>query len=105
MWKEFYASTPEAQIYLSKWQLDTQQNIWSHAIANNHGHRAGNGGEGPDEAAQFLGSWEDWSWDPLWKEWYLNVSSAEEGECRVYASKWEVREDGEWRYVGSIGYS
>lgn len=81
--------------------------MWIHvnSSSNNQLNGLGNGNliGGPEEAAQLLGSWEDWTWDALWKEWYLDVSSVDEGECRVYASKWEVRADGEWRYVGRMG--
>lgn len=59
----------------------------------------------PEIAANMLGSWEDWTWDPAWKEWYLDISD-EEGECRLYASRWESRHganpDEQWVYVGSL---
>ncbi|KAH7399102.1 hypothetical protein DE146DRAFT_612937 [Phaeosphaeria sp. MPI-PUGE-AT-0046c] len=103
-WKEFYASTEEGQIYLSRWNLDGGEGVWRHASSSNaNGFGAGVGIGGPDEAAELLGSWEDWEWDALWKEWYLNVS--DEGQCRVYASKWELRANGQWVYVGRMGGS
>jgi hypothetical protein len=61
-------------------------------------------GTTPDAAAELLGAWEDWQWDPLWKEWYLDVSGAQGNSetCHVYASRWEVLEGGQWVYVGRI---
>jgi hypothetical protein len=56
----------------------------------------------PDYAAEMMGSWEDWTWDPLGKEWYLDVSD-KEVQCRVYVSQWEVQDNGQWIYVGRSG--
>lgn len=97
LWKEFYThiSSPSSYIYLSRWKLNAQRQVWEHVSMVGPGML-------PDEAAELLGSWEDWQWDQLWREWYLDVS--EDGEtCHVYASRWEVREGGQWVYVGRIG--
>jgi hypothetical protein len=97
-WKEFYARMPgwEECVYLSRWRLNEARGLWEHV---------GLGGRdmGPERAAEELGSWEDWRWDRMWREWCLDVSSHEDGEkCCVYASRWEER-GGEWVYVGGIG--
>ncbi|KAH3942159.1 hypothetical protein HBI70_198880 [Parastagonospora nodorum] len=85
-----------AYIYLSLWRLDEQRQIWEYVSMHGMGLQ-------PEIAADMLGCWEDWTWDPAWKEWCLDVSS-EEGRCRLYASRWEVRQEtdpGEpWVYVG-----
>lgn len=85
--------------------MDRSRGVWAHVSSHNGlGTGAGVGIGGPDEAAGLLGNWEDWVWDALWKEWYLDVSD-EEGECRVYASRWEVQANGQWAYVGRMGGS
>lgn len=93
-WKEFYTYIPSQRsyIYLSRWRLDEQRQVWEHVSMN--------GADiSPDTAAEFLGSWDDWTWDPMWQEWYLDVSD-EDGAACVYASCWQVQESGEWVYIG-----
>ncbi|KAF2130778.1 hypothetical protein P153DRAFT_374641 [Dothidotthia symphoricarpi CBS 119687] len=100
-WKEFHTHIPEQQtyVYLSRWHLNQARGVWEHRsmahIAN----------LGPDRAAELLGCWEDWEWDPIWEEWYLDVTQdQEDGEkCCVYASRWRVQDDGEWVYAGRFG--
>jgi len=58
----------------------------------------------PETAAELLGSWDDWIWDPLWKQWHLDVSG-DDGKMCVFASRWQVQESGEWVYVGRVGNS
>jgi hypothetical protein len=102
LWKEFYAHLPDqsALIYLSRWRLNEARQIWEHV-------NVASADVMPDSATQLLGAWEDWQWDPMWKEWYLDVSketdSGEEEKSHVYASKWEVGGNGDWTYVGRIG--
>ncbi|KAF2829942.1 hypothetical protein CC86DRAFT_317324 [Ophiobolus disseminans] len=93
-WKEFYTHVPNESsfVYLSRWRLHEQQQIWEHVSMNSADLL-------PDDAAELLGSWDDWAWDPMWKEWYLDVSDEEE-RTFVYASRWQVQESGEWMYVG-----
>jgi hypothetical protein len=58
----------------------------------------------PDAAAEMLGAWEDWVWDDVWQQWYLEVR--EEGideMCHLFPSQWQVQENGEWEYMGRIG--
>lgn len=59
----------------------------------------------PDSAAEMLGAWEDWTWDPAWGEWCLEMSDSEQdsGRCCIYPSRWHVQESGTWMYVGRIG--
>lgn len=62
---------------------------------------------GPEDAVQWVGSWEDWMWDSAWKEWFLDVGD-EEREARIYTSMWEARrergiEGVEWVYTGGTG--
>lgn len=56
----------------------------------------------PDEAAGELGSWEEWQWNGEWGEWCLEVDEAEE-KSFMFASRWRVREDGGWEFIGNIG--
>jgi hypothetical protein len=96
-WKEFYSYNPgdRTYIYLDRWRFDEPSQDWQHI---------GMAGADlqPDAAAEMLGCWEDWVWDPVWKEWYLDVRD-EEGAAYVYASKWQEEEDGGWAYVGNTG--
>lgn len=57
----------------------------------------------PDTMAELLGSWEDWTWYPLWKEWGLVLQEGEgdeDGAVYIFPSRWQVQEDGDWVYVG-----
>jgi hypothetical protein len=97
--REFCTRLPHsAYIYLSHWRLDDQRQIWEYASMHDTDLQ-------PEVAAEMLGSWEDWIWDPAWKEWYLDVSD-EEGGCRLYASRWEARQETNpnepWTYVGGL---
>jgi hypothetical protein len=98
VWKEFYTPIPNSssRIYLSRWRLNEARQVWEHVSMSGLDLL-------PDHAAEMLGSWEDWMWDSLWKEWRLDVSTVDEGSCCVYASRWELRGDGEWVYIGEIG--
>jgi hypothetical protein len=66
LWKEFYTHNPDqsSYIYLSRWQLNEQRQVWEHVSMNGADLL-------PDTAAELLGSWDDWTWDPLWKEWCI----------------------------------
>jgi len=99
IWKEYYAENEDqtSYIYLSRWRLDEQRQVWEHVTMN--------GAElEPETAAELLGSWDDWIWDPLWKQWHLDVSG-DDGKMCVFASRWQVQESGEWVYVGRVGNS
>jgi hypothetical protein len=100
LWKEFYTliSDRTSYVYLSRWKFNEQRQVWEHVSLNGADLM-------PDVAAEMFGSWEDWTWDPIWKEWYLDVSheTEDESRCCVYASRWEVRESGEWVYTGRFG--
>jgi hypothetical protein len=104
-WKEFYTFVPDQQtfVFLSRWRLNAVRGVWEHVSM------AGRVGLAPDEAAQMLGAWEDWQWDPAWGEWCLDVSAEEQdadgagARCCVYASRWQVQADGGWVYVGRAG--
>jgi hypothetical protein len=99
-WKEFYTQTSDDDdqsfIYLSRWRLNEARQVWEHVSMNGRNLL-------PDGAAEMLGSWDDWSWDAVWKEWFLDESTDDGEKCCVYATRWEVREGGEWVYVGRIG--
>jgi hypothetical protein len=95
LWKEFYTRDQSAYIYLSRWRLNETRQVWEHVSMAGANLM-------PDSATELLGAWEDWQWDPIWKEWYLNVSEEDE-TCHIYASRWEVRGNGDWVYVGRIG--
>jgi hypothetical protein len=97
--REFCTRLPHsAYIYLSHWRLDEQRQIWEYVSM--HGTELQ-----PEIAADMLGCWEDWTWDPAWEEWCLDISD-EDGECRIYASRWEARQetnpDEPWVYVGGL---
>ncbi|KAH7075426.1 hypothetical protein BKA63DRAFT_297145 [Paraphoma chrysanthemicola] len=97
LWKEFYTMIPDqsSYVYLSRWKLNEQRQVWEHVSMIAPDVK-------PDFAAEMLGSWEDWAWDPVWKEWYLDVTheEGEAGRCCVYASRWDVQDGGEWVYAG-----
>jgi hypothetical protein len=97
-WHEFYTYVPSQQtyVYLSRWKLNEERNVWEHVSMANTNIL-------PDVAAEMFGSWDDWAWDSVWKQWYLEVE--EEGtdeQCHVFPSQWQVQDNGEWEYVGSI---
>jgi hypothetical protein len=98
-WKEFYThdASQSAYTYLSRWRLNVARQVWEHVTMNGASLL-------PDRASEMLGSWEDWTWDDGVGEWCLDVSKEVEGNmrCCIFASRWEVREDGEWVYVGSM---
>ncbi|KAH7392501.1 hypothetical protein BKA66DRAFT_557793 [Pyrenochaeta sp. MPI-SDFR-AT-0127] len=95
-WKEFYTYLPERQtyVYLSKWKFNEARNIWEHV---DMAHQA----LAPDTAVEVLGAWEDWTWDPIWGEWFLEMKGEEgdDGRCCIFASRWHVQDDGEWVHV------
>jgi hypothetical protein len=97
-WHEFYTYIPSQQtyVYLSRWKLNEVRNVWEHvSMANNIL---------PDAAAEMFGAWEDWEWDPVWGQWYLEVEEKGTDEkCHVFPSQWQIQENGEWEYVGRIG--
>ncbi|RMZ74218.1 hypothetical protein GMOD_00003224 [Pyrenophora seminiperda CCB06] len=98
VWHEFYTyiTSQRMYIYLSRWRLNEARNVWEHvSVAGNNIL--------PNVAAEMFGAWEDWTWDPV-LGWYLD--SKEEGtdeKIQVFASPWQVQEDGEWVYVGMLG--
>ena len=99
MWHEFYTYIPPQQtyVYLSRWRLNEVRDVWEHVSMANTNIL-------PDAAAETFGAWEDWEWDPVWGQWYLEVE--EEGtdeKCQVFPSQWQMQENGEWEYVGRIG--
>jgi hypothetical protein len=98
-WHEFYTYIPSQQtyVYLSRWKLNEVRNVWEHVnMANTHLL--------PDAAAERLGAWEDWVWDDVWCQWYLEVKEEGTDEtCHLFPSQWQVQENGEWEYVGRIG--
>jgi hypothetical protein len=97
LWKEFYTheTNQSSYTYLSRWRLNEARQVWEHISMNGANLL-------PDSAAEMLGSWDDWMWDEVVGEWYLDVSEEDE-KCCVFASRWEVQENGEWVYVGRIG--
>jgi hypothetical protein len=96
LWKEFYTheTNQSTYTYLSRWRLDKVRQVWEHV-----------GMDGvnllPDSAAEMLGCWDDWKWNEVVAEWYLDISEGDE-TCGVFASRWEVHENGEWVYVGRM---
>jgi hypothetical protein len=100
VWKEFYTQDASQVVhtYLSTWRLNEARQVWEPVSMN------GTADLLPDRAVEVLGSWEDWKWDEGVGEWYLDVSSERDGKerCCVFASRWEMREGGEWVYVGGI---
>jgi hypothetical protein len=98
-WHEFYTYIPSQQtyVYLSRWKLNEVRNVWEHVnMANTHLL--------PDAAAEMLGAWEDWVWDDVWQQWYLEVREEGTDEmCHLFPSQWQVQENGEWEYMGRIG--
>ena len=99
-WKEFYTYHPLSQsyIYLSQWQLNASRNVWEHVNMTWSALS-------PQHAADALGAWDDWKWDPILGEWYLEVDREDgNGErCCVFASRWQIQEDGDWTCVGRFG--
>jgi len=98
VWHEFYTyiSSQRTYIYLSRWRLNEARNVWEHVSMAGTNIL-------PNAAADMFGAWEDWTLDPVWG-WYLDVT--EEGtdeKAQVFASPWQVQEDGEWVYVGMLG--
>jgi hypothetical protein len=94
---EFCTSLDTRSIYLSSWRFDDQRQVWEYVSMAGVNMS-------PEDAVQWIGSWEDWKWDPAWKEWFLDVGDGER-EARVYASMWEARreeydDEVEWVYVG-----
>lgn len=96
LWKEFYAQIPgqSSWIYLSHWRLDEQRQNWEHVSMNGADLL-------PNAAAELLGSWDDWTWDPVWGEWCLDVSNEEE-KMFIYANRWRM-EGGEWVHTRETG--
>lgn len=95
VWNEFFAENKKQTLYLSRWHLDEQRQVWEHVSMNGMNLA-------PESATELLGSWEDWDWDPLWNEWHLDVSDGNGRTC-VFASRWRVQAGGEWTYVGRVG--
>jgi hypothetical protein len=94
---EFCTSLDTRSIYLSSWRFDDQRQVWEYVSMAGVNMS-------PEDAVQWIGSWEDWKWDAAWKEWFLDVGDGER-EARVYASMWEARreeydDEVEWVYVG-----
>ncbi|KAF2036223.1 hypothetical protein EK21DRAFT_52338 [Setomelanomma holmii] len=95
-WKEFYTQLPNhsSYIFLSRWKYNKQRQAWEHVNISGTDST-------PETAAEMLGSWEDWSWNPLWEEWYLPWSQMDDGsKCCLFTSRWELRENGEFVYTG-----
>ena len=99
-WHEFYTYIPDQNVYvyLSRWKLDEERGVWEHLSMANANLM-------PNTAADVLGAWEDWVWDPVWKEWRLELREEEgdNGESYMFASRWQIQEDGDWVYVGRLG--
>jgi hypothetical protein len=97
-WHEFYTYVPSQQTYtyLSRWRLNGVRNVWEHVSMANMLIL-------PDTAAEMIGPWEDWMWDEVWGQWYLEVEDEGTDEkCHLFPSQWQVQENGEWEYVGRI---
>ena len=95
-WHEFYTYIPAQQVwvYLSRWKLNEIRNVWEHVSMSGVNLM-------PNVAAEMLGAWEDWVWDPTWQRWYLQVYEFDTSEkSQIFASPWRIRDDGEWVYVG-----
>jgi hypothetical protein len=97
VWKEWFTTVLDQStfIYLSRWRLVEQSQVWEHIAVADTDLKAESG-------AQLLGSWDDWTWDPRWKEWYLDVSD-EDGKTCVFTSRWQIDEDNEWVHIGRFG--
>lgn len=97
-WREFYTHLPaqNTYIYLSQWKLNEARDVWEHVSMAGTNLM-------PDRAAELLGAWEDWEWDATARQWYLDMGSGNSEKIQLFASPWQVREDGEWIYVGTIG--
>jgi hypothetical protein len=97
VWKEYFAGNSDqtSYIYLSRWRLDEQRQVWEHVAMSGANLE-------PESAAELLGSWDDWTWSPLWNEWHLDISDEDTRTC-VFASRWQVQESGEWVYAGRAG--
>ncbi|USP80976.1 hypothetical protein yc1106_08250 [Curvularia clavata] len=97
-WHEFYTFLPtqNAYIYLSQWKLNAARGVWEHVSMAGTNLL-------PDTAAEKLGTWEDWEWDAIAGQWYLDMGSDTGEKIQMFASPWRIQEDGEWLYVGPIG--
>lgn len=97
-WREFYTFLPtqNAYIYLSQWKLNEARGVWEHVSMTGTNLM-------PNDAAEKLGAWEDWKWDAVAGQWYLDMGSESGEQVQIFASPWQIQEDGEWVYVGTIG--
>lgn len=97
-WHEFYTFLPtqNAYIYLSEWNLNEARGVWEHVSMAGTNLL-------PDTAAERLGAWEDWKWDAISGQWYLDMRSDTGDKIQMFASPWRIQEDGEWLYIGPIG--
>ncbi|KAF1852019.1 uncharacterized protein K460DRAFT_325514 [Cucurbitaria berberidis CBS 394.84] len=98
-WHEFYTYLPRQNtyVYLSQWKLNEVRGVWEYVSMADANLM-------PDTAAEMLGAWEDWMWDPSLKEWRLEVKTeGGDGESCICASRWQVQNNGEWVYVGILG--
>jgi hypothetical protein len=96
-WHEFYTFLPTqaTYIYLSQWRLNEARDVWEHVSMAGTDLM-------PDVAAESLGAWEDWKWDEISRQWYLDMGSENGEKIQLFASPWRIQEDGEWTYVGTI---
>lgn len=98
-WHEFHTYIPEEKtyVYLSEWKLNEARGVWEHVSKADVDLM-------PDVAAEVLGAWEDWMWDPVGKEWRIEIKGQESGDggSYVFPSRWQVQEDGEWVYAGML---
>ncbi|KAL6153644.1 hypothetical protein ACJQWK_11476 [Exserohilum turcicum] len=98
VWCEFYTylQAQDTYVFLSQWRLNEARNVWEHV------NMAGTNLM-PDRAAELLGAWEDWEWDAIAQQWYLDMGPGTSEKIQIFASPWQVQDDGEWVYVGTIG--
>ncbi|KAF7571181.1 hypothetical protein PtrM4_111830 [Pyrenophora tritici-repentis] len=98
VWHEFYTYIPSERTFLSlsRWKLNEARNVWEHVSQASTNIL-------PNAAAEKLGAWEDWKWHPVWG-WYLDLEDEGSGEkAKIFASPWQVDDDDEWVYVGTLG--
>ncbi|OAL50266.1 hypothetical protein IQ07DRAFT_50752 [Pyrenochaeta sp. DS3sAY3a] len=105
-WKEYFTVLPQSPVtflYISLWKSTGGGSVWEHT------NMYLNNTVTPESAAEALGAWEDWKWDALWGEWFLEQGDDgdddDDGDTKfyLYTSQWRYNEHQGWRYVGSIG--
>lgn len=99
-WKEFFTVLPQSPVtflYISLWKSTGGGSAWDHM------NMYLNNTVTPESAAEALGAWEDWKWDALWGEWFLEQGNDGDAKFYLYTSQWRYNEHQGWRYVSSIG--